>query len=536
MNKLNYVPKLSVYDSFFLLISSIMTTILGFVLPFSILIIFDRILPNQSTSSLYFIFVIVLAAIFFDYKVKGIEESIVSKIANRFEKNITNQLFNAICHANLSHLSRLQTGEYLERLRTIPSLKSFFSGDLITAAINIITCCITLVVISIIDIGAGMTLLIASSFLLMVARYLAIKKVKLLEAKSDIEGLTNSKVIEIVSYPMDIKSRAMEYRVENLMDTMVKQREQQNTEFEQQESRYNLLLNFIQQMSIILVVISCAIAVINLNMSQGVMAAIILLTNRYFSPYQQAMRTLSQWLVNQSYIYRLNEMLELEETDPEKKRALVKGRAAANNYPNIDSISYQQTQNYQFKSSQINIITGPSGCGKSSVLNALVYEQALPDYKIRVNSEVVPNYYVSEYMSDTVKIDKNSHFIEGSIIDNITCFRPQYHKAAYSLCEALAIKKEIDELKQGFFTNINSVNSQPFSRQVHFALLIVRALLSNKHIILIDDIDLVYDEAFSVNLLACLRPRTKAYIFIIASNKIGQADMMINRLKINEVS
>lgn len=536
MKKLNYIPKLSVYDSCFLFISSLVTTLLGFVLPFSILIIFDRILPNNSTSSLYFIFAIVLTAIFLDYKVKGIEEKIVSKIANRFEKNITNQLFNAICHANLSHLSRLQTGEYLERLRTIPNLKSFFSGDLITAAINIATCGLTLLVIAIIDLGAGVTLLAASLFLFVVARYLAIKKVQLLEAKSDIEGLTNSKVIEIVSYPMDIKSRSMEYRVENLMDTMIKQREQHNTEFEQQESSYNLLLNFIQQITIILVVISCATAVISLSMSQGVMAAIILLTNRYFAPYQQAMRTLSQWQVNKSYIHRLNEMLDLEEVDPEKKSVLIKGRAAANSVTNIDSISYHHHKDYQFDARKINIITGPSGCGKSSVLNALVYEQEIEGYQVAVNGGVIPHYYVSEYMDDIVKIDKNSHFIEGSIIDNITCFRPQFHKAAYSLCEALAVKGQIDELKQGFFTDINSVNAQPFSRQVHFALLIVRALLSNKHIILIDDIDLVYDEVFSVNLLACLRPRTQTYTFIIASNKISQVDMMINRLKINEVN
>ncbi|UJF20316.1 hypothetical protein L0B53_18500 (plasmid) [Vibrio sp. SS-MA-C1-2] len=34
---------------------------------------------------------------------------------------------------------------------------------------------------------------------------------------------------------------------------------------------------------------------INLDASQGVMAAIIMLTNRYFAPYQQVMKTLSNW-------------------------------------------------------------------------------------------------------------------------------------------------------------------------------------------------------------------------------------------------
>ncbi|QFI36957.1 hypothetical protein FR932_03515 [Moritella marina ATCC 15381] len=37
-----------------------------------------------------------------------------------------------------------------------------------------------------------------------------------------------------------------------------------------------------------------------------------------------------------------------------------------------------------------------------------------------------------------------------------------YNKAAYSLCEALAVKGQTDELKQSFFTDINSVNAQLF--------------------------------------------------------------------------
>ncbi|WP_242503955.1 ABC transporter transmembrane domain-containing protein [Aliivibrio salmonicida] len=156
MNKLHYLPRLGFFDAFFLFASSLTTTLLGLVLPFSILIIFDRILPNNSSSSLYFIFAIILIAIFLDYKVKNLEEAMVSRIGNRFEKKITNQLFHAICHSNLSLFTRLETGEYLERLTTIPGLKSFFSGDLIRSAINAFTCLITLLVISLINPGAGL--------------------------------------------------------------------------------------------------------------------------------------------------------------------------------------------------------------------------------------------------------------------------------------------------------------------------------------------------------------------------------------------
>ncbi|MEF1231375.1 ABC transporter ATP-binding protein, partial [Vibrio fortis] len=108
--------------------------------------------------------------------------------------------------------------------------------------------------------------------------------------------------------------------------------------------------------------------------------------------------------------------------------------------------------------------------------------------------------------------------------------------AAYSLCEALGIKSDIDDLKQGFYTEITTTGIKPFSRKVNFALLIVRALLSNKKIVLIDDFDLSYDVDFSANLLSCLRPRINSYLFVIASNKIKHKDRNIEHIKAREVA
>lgn len=484
-----------------------MTTLLGLVLPFAILIIFDRVLPNKSTSTLYYIYAIIIISIFVDYKIKAIEGKLISKIGTKFESKITNQLFHAIGTPCIDKFKKLETGEYLERLNTIPGLKSFFSGDLISSAINLFTCLVTLFIISIIDFKTGFILIIASIFLFIVSYVLSNKKAKLLKLKSDIEGLTNSKVIEIISYPHDIKSRAMEYRIENLMNNMIRQREHYNTEFEKQQASYNLLLNLVQQLSVTFVVITSAVAVIDLEMSQGVMAAIILLTNRYFGPYQQAMRTSGQWKVNIIYIEQLNNILALEKTV----------QPPATTAPSTLPVININNQELNFTADKINILSGLSGSGKSSVFN----------YLLQSNDE-----HIKALQTDMVVVDKHSTFIEGTIIDNLTCFRPQLQRAAYLLCEALSIKNELDNLRLGFFTEVSSKNNTMLSRQIHFALLLVRALLSDKHIILIDDFDLVYDAKFVIDMFSCMLPRTHSYTFIIISNKINQRNAQTNIIKL----
>ena len=517
MDKLNYLPKLSVGDTSFLVISSILTTILGLVLPFSILIIFDRIIPNESSSSLYFIFVIILVAIILDYKIKNIEESMVSRIGNRFEQTATNQIFNAICHSDTAQFKKLDTGSYLERLTTILGLRSYYSGELIGALINAFTCLVTLLIIAVINPPAGFILVASALFLLVTALHLSTSKVALMQKKSDIDGTTNSNIIDIISNPLDIKGRSMEYRLENLMNTMVKEREYHTSEFEKQESKFSLTLTLIQQLAVILTVVTSAMAVINLDISQGVMAAIILLTNRFFGPYQQTMRAISQWKVNKSYIMRLNEILEMTNEHTSNRLVGVPPK----------HVSYQGQEHYQFQANKITVLSGQSGSGKSSILRGLSQYSHQTAMERQVDDDIIDNI---------IMVNKHSTFVDGTIIDNITCFRPELHKAAYSLCEALGIKSDIDDLKQGFYTEITTTGIKPFSRKVNFALLIVRALLSNKKIVLIDDFDLSYDVDFSANLLSCLRPRINSYLFVIASNKIKHKDRNIEHIKAREVA
>ena len=229
-----------------------------------------------------------------------------------FESRLTNKVFQAICLAQIPQFNKLEPGQYLERVATIPELKSFFGGEVVRASINAMVSVITIVIISLINAGAGLTLIAASILLWVASLSISSRKVTALREKSEIEGLTNSKIIEIVSRPLDNKSRTMEYRLESLMTEMIRTRENKNIAYENLESQFNLTLTLIQQLSIAVVVVLLAISVIELEASQGVMAAIIMLTNRYFGPYQQMMRTLGRWKTNKMQITDIAEILSLQ--------------------------------------------------------------------------------------------------------------------------------------------------------------------------------------------------------------------------------
>lgn len=513
--------KISPLDKLYLLFSTLMTTLLGLVLPFSILIIFDRILPNQSTNTLMLLFAIILLAIFLDYQLKRQEENLVSVIMKRFESQLTNRVFLAICAANIEHFNRFEVGEYLERIAKITEIKQFFGGETIKATINAGTSAITVLIIFLINFWAGLALITASIILVFAARHLSKRRVDVLSQRSDIEGMTNSKIIEIVSNPLDIKSRTMEYRIESIMVEMIGEREEQSIAYERLESSFNLTLNLIQQLSVAIVVVLCALAVINLEISQGVMAAVILLTNRYFAPYQQVMRTLSRWRTNQLNVQRIAEVLGLESFRHVSRN---EEPVSTLSISPIDSYTGQDIPAMSLTKGQVHLLTGPSGSGKSHLLRCLTRDSHDDAFAITLSERSINDIDYGEWRNNIIKVDKNTSLVEGTIIDNLTCFQPHLNSAAFSLCENLAIKHKIDGLKNGFYTKISNHSQLPFSRQVLFTLFIIRALLSNKSILLIDDIDMVYDEEFGRLLLACITPKANNFICVIASNKLGQTD------------
>ncbi|MGR5543018.1 ABC transporter ATP-binding protein, partial [Vibrio campbellii] len=76
--------------------------------------------------------------------------------------NLTNKVFRSVCLAEFSKFRRREPGEYLERIATIPEIKAFFGGESVRALINLGVSIITIALIAVINLGAGLTLLVAS--------------------------------------------------------------------------------------------------------------------------------------------------------------------------------------------------------------------------------------------------------------------------------------------------------------------------------------------------------------------------------------
>ncbi|WP_133126146.1 ABC transporter ATP-binding protein, partial [Vibrio sp. 10N.286.49.B3] len=258
--------------------------------------------------------------------------------------------------------------------------------------------------------------------------------------------------------------------------------------------------------------------------SQGIMAAIIMLTNRYFAPYQQVVRTASRWKLHKMHIQRIAELLDLAASIEQQ-----------NEHTDINKINvrYSDKKRIEFEIGQAYLLTGLSGSGKTHL--AACITRQITDNRLDIKVDDLPladiNYNV--WRNSVLVIDKSSSFVEGTIIDNLTCFRPSLNNAAFALCETLNIKSQIDSLPAGFYTEIKGHLRLPFSRQVTYALFIVRALIADKKLLIFDDLDSVYDSTFAQVVLTSTAYRASNKTLIIISNKMDKISHRLKKIKLN---
>lgn len=291
------------------------------------------------------------------------------------------------------------------------------------------------------------------------------------------------------------------------------------------ESEFNLVLALIQQLSIACVVVLLATSVINLAASQGVMAAIIMLTNRYFAPYQQVMRTIGRWKLNKLHIEKVTELLELEykqqrEVQTKSINEKTLPTPQQQDIGNLIEVKLSSGQRIEFALGRPAVIRGLSGSGKSHITRCLTRDIECERSEIYVNHHPLEQVHYHTWRDAVHRIDSDSTFVEGTIIDNLTCFRPVLNSAAFTICKNLGIKNEIDALTDGFYTALTGHKNAPVSRQVQYALLIVRAMLSQKRLLVLDDIDSVFDSAFGERVVSTLVPKANQQFLIIVSNKL----------------
>lgn len=483
-----------------LILAGILINLLALALPLSLLQMYDRIIPNQSLSTLSILILGVAGAILLETALRMLRSSVTGWLGARFEHRTV--------VSGLRHLSKVpvrlfmskETGVYTEQLRSAGKVRDFYSGEALLVVLDLPFAIIFVGVIALIG-GwlAAVVVVMIALFLAMITYFGADLRTKLRERSTQDDRRYNF-LTETFRGIHSVKSMAMEplmhRRYEMLQETNVNK---SASVAEGSAEANNLGALFSQIMTVAIVAAGAYIATYS-DITAGALAACIMLGNRSLAPLRKSLTT---WIRYQSFnvskdrLLELFQMATLPDRDEDPNFGSMNGSVDLRNikveFEGASSGPLFDNLNLSVRPGECVAIMGASGSGKTNLMNVIAGVIEPDEGEVLIDNTPIERIPLDELDQRIAHLPQHGRLINGTILENVTMFDEDLTEDALRACEAVALDRIVAGLRLGYETPIGdgSVETMPAGFRQRIA--IAREILFEPRVILFDEANLAMD-------------------------------------------
>ena len=525
------------------LASSIIINTLALAFPLLMLQLYDRILPHQSVDTLFIFAIVVGIAVVIESYVRSLRSSLTSWIAARFEHNAMLALTERFLSEPLHLFERKGTGAIMEDYKSISTLKYHYSGQTFQQLMDLPFTVVYVLIAFLINFWIGLLLFLGYTIFIFIT-WKQGREAPLL-AKQQKEGdLRRANFLnEILKNIHTLKSITMEALMQRRYERLQEACAKLMSKITYSTDITTGIGNVFSPLMTILVTALGAYLVVNGKMTNGELAACILLGMRSLAPLQRLGSIWSKYQQDEILRDKLAGnlknpgLIELQILDDEpilkaKELDLVPAGIT------LEKIRYRFHHNQPDVFNDLNLIIHPgefillggsSGSGRSTLMQ-LLSGQLQPDFgQILLDGKDVADFQASTYADRVAYLSSNATLFEGTLLDNITVFDPDRMTIALQLSSQLGLSEFVAKLPRGWDTQIGDMATETLSPGYRQRISIVRALASQPNVILFDNASSAMDsegDKLLLNLIQSFRGKvtvvmvTNRQAFASISNRI----------------
>lgn len=501
-----------------ILVVSLIANLMGLAMPLAIFQVYDRILPNQASSTLFWLIAGLLGAVIVDTLLRSLRSYILGWAALKNGHNAQQLAMKQLLSSNANSEGDISRSKWLDGLDAISEYSAFQGSQNRTILIDIPMALIFLAVVALVG-GILVVVPIVLVIVFGLVSYLQGKEIQLfLDKRSQQDNRQNEFLLESLSNIQTVKSLAVESQLMRRFELLQKT---------STASSYNAIIStnklqaqgvVFSNMMMVCVVSFGAVRVIGGDMSLAALACCSLLTGRMVQPFARAL-TLFHELQN----------IKLAE----KRSGIFEGATQTTNFSqDIDdkltqgSLSVRDivlpntpvNESYSFTAKPGEFIG--IHCQENADRTELV--KMLEGRVIPGKGSVFADGFSSKQWhelgieNEIGVVSAKSEIFEGSIIDNITMFgNANLVEGAREAAQTIGLEQDIFRLPDGYDTLLNvgatSVLSPGFLQRIKIA-----RVLRNKPKILIFDsansnMDMRSDKLLAEGLLTLRGKMTAVY-------------------------
>ena len=406
-------------------LAAIFINLIALASPLFIMNVYDRILPNNATSSLLALGIGVVIAFIFDLLLKFARSAIIDHTGRAADRKISHKLFDKVLNSTLASRPG-STGEYASRVNQFEFVREFFTSNTLSTLID--SAFVFIFVFVIYFLGGWIFTIPLIAFAIavvigLIAQYRIGKRV----AKAANEATQRQALlIESISTIETVKSLRAEATLLRKWDELTKNSSKTSEKIKQLSASAANTTQFVQQLVSILIVIAGAYEFSQGRMSTGAIIACVMLSSRTVAPLSQIAMTLSRLRQATLSLKILSQVMEQPEDRPTSagfvNRQVHSGRI---DFQGV-SFAYPETDNAVLRNLNLKInpgervgIIGRIGSGKTTFGRLLGGLFVAGEGRLLIDGVDVRQYHPAEVRAAVSVAGQHADLFSGTLKENL---------------------------------------------------------------------------------------------------------------------
>ena len=503
--------------------------------------VYDRVIPAQSTTTLWVLAGGVLIAAIFEFSLKVARIYLSDIIGKRADLRISDRVFGHALRIKNSERSK-STGSFISQIRELEGVRDLVTSTTISAISDLPFFFLFLGIFWLIG-GNLFWVMLVIVPLMIIPGLLAQKPLAKLANEGMREGaIRNAMLVEAVQGIEDIKLLRAEARFQNQWNHMNETSADVSMRQRKIVGVMSAWTQKIQGLAFAIVVLVGAFAVMKGDMSTGALVACSMLSSRMLGPIAQITGVLGRWQQAKVAKMGLDELMKKAVDQPDHAHLI--HRPVLNGHYELTAVNFKYGEDdpkpslmiakLEIKVGEKIAILGRNGAGKSTLLQLLSGMQTPVQGKIKLDGVELGLIDPSDVRRDMALLNQNAHLFFGTVRENLTLGAPLANDE--EILAALKITGAINfvqEKKEGL-DHIILEGGVGFSGGQKQALLLSRLLIRQPNILLLDEptasIDDVSEKQFIEHLKGWLGQKT----LLVATHRRAVLELVDRIIVVND--
>jgi ATP-binding cassette, subfamily C, bacterial LapB len=520
-----------------IVLASFISNVSAMALPFAVLIVYDRVVPNAAEHTLMLLMSGVVLALLMDALVRVARGQIVSHRASRYGHRAFMGMVSKTLFADPKAFQSVSAARRLEQIMAIDTLRESRAGYLPQLIIDFPFFLLFVAAVFLIGGVLGFVLL-ACIAILAISTWVNGQRVrKRVEERQDAERSQTNFLIEILQGLPTIKTYSMERLMVRRYERVIQRSAGVTKDVALGSGDAQAIANFVTQLTVATIVAFGSLIAIQGGMTIGGVAACMLLAGRAMQPLNRASLLWSQYQSVRIAKDHVKNFGQIPMAGPDRPYFLenFEGRIDLRNVAFRYDATHAVFENLSLtiRAGETVVIRGENWSGKSTLL-ALIAGIVKPDEGAVFYDGVDSTQLNDAALRRAVAyLSQHPVMFEGTLMENVCGFEMDADrtKDALLISEELGLTNAVSKLAKGFSTEISgtTMDSLPASLRQHIP--IVRALSGAPKVVIMDECNSNLDHEADMKFREALERRKNSSTIIIVSQRpsfLALADRIID--------